>query len=230
MKKRVIVISLGGSLIVPEKTDKKFLISFKKTISKFYKTHKFIIVCGGGTIARKYIKALKAEGKSNKELSIAGIRATRMNAKFVMQIFGNKTANDLLPKNMKQVIDALPKNKVVICGALRYSPKSTSDGTASKIARKLNTEFINLTNIKGLYSANPLIYKKAKFIPEINWEKFDKMANKSKHTPGQHFVLDQEAAKIIKKHKITTYIIGPNLKNLEKLLNKKNFIGTIISG
>jgi uridylate kinase len=54
------------------------------------------------------------------------------------------------------------------------------------------------------------------------------MANKIKYHPGQHFVLDQKAAKLIKKEKIKTYILGKNLRNLDSLLNSKKFVGTSI--
>jgi uridylate kinase len=53
------------------------------------------------------------------------------------------------------------------------------------------------------------------------------MIQKLKFKPGQHFVLDQIASKIIMKKKIKTYIMG-DLKNLENFLNLKNFKGTII--
>lgn len=228
MKKRVIVLSLGGSLIIPDKIDFKFIDKFRKTIKKFYKSHKFVIVTGGGGIARKYIEALKKENKSNLELSKAGIRATRMNAKFIMQFFGNKEANDKLPTNMKQVKDNLKRNSVVICGALRYSKKSTSDTTAAKLSNYLNSPFINLTNVKGLYSTNPKTNPKAKFIPKITWNEFESIALKLKHKAGQHFVLDQSAATIIRKHKTKTYILGQNLKNLENVLKNKKFTGTLI--
>ena len=56
------------------------------------------------------------------------------------------------------------------------------------------------------------------------------MAKRIPYKPGQHFVLDQHAAEIIKKHKIKTYIIGPNLRNLNNLLNGKKWIGTVIWG
>ena len=227
--KRVVVISLGGSLIVPKKIDHKFLENFKKVIRKNYRNYKFVIVCGGGTIARKYISALKKEGKNHKEISMAGIRATRMNAKFMIQFFG-KEANDTLPKSMKEVKNNLSKNKIVFCGALRYAEKETSDGTAAKLANYLKTTFINLTNVKGLYTANPKTNKNAKFIPKTDWKSFEKRALKIKYKPGQHFVLDQHAATIIKRNKTKTYIIGENLSNLDKLLNNKNFTGTIIEG
>ena len=227
MKK--IVISLGGSLIVPDKIDFKFLENLKKTIREHYSTHKFIVVCGGGSIARKYIEALKKEGKSKYELSQAGIRVTRMNAIFMTQFFG-KEANDALPKDMREVKNNILKNSVVICGALRFSENSTSDTTAAKLAHYLKTDFINITNVNGLFTKDPNKFKDAKFIPKVSWKEFEKMALKSKYSPGQHFVLDQSAAVIIKKYKISTYITGKNLKNLEKILKNKKFEGTIING
>src|SRR3989338_8961002 len=129
MKKEVVVISLGGSIISPEKRNPLYLNKFKKKISGFYKKYKFIIVCGGGSIARNYINVLKSSKASEKEISLAGINATRMNAGFLMQLFG-KTANDTLPRDMQHVKTNLMKNNLVICGALRYTPRATSDTTA----------------------------------------------------------------------------------------------------
>ena len=87
-----------------------------------------------------------------------------------------------------------------------------------------------MTNVDGLYTDNPFTNKKAKFIPSINWKNFEKMAIKIKFKAGQNFVLDQNAAVIIKKHKIKTYIIGPKLENLSKVLQEKKFKGTTIGG
>lgn len=227
MKKEIIVISLGGSLIVPEIVNPKFLEKFKKTLRNLYKTHKFVVVCGGGTIARKYIAILKEDHQSNKSLSIAGIRATRENARFMMQFFG-RDANDYLPKNMKEVKSHLKKNSTVFCGALRYSRKATSDATAVKLAHFLKTYFINITDVDGLYTKNPIKFKDAKLISKISWREFEKMALKSKYAPGQHFVLDQNAATLIRKYKIQTYIMGKDLFNLEKILKGRSFEGTLI--
>ncbi len=227
--KKTWVISLGGSTIIPEEINFNFLDKFKKTLKKHSGKNRFVIVCGGGSIARKYIKALKEQGKNEKEQSLAGIRATRMNALFMMQLFG-KEANDYLPKDMKDVKDLLKKNNFVFCGALRYAPDETSDGTAAKLAKILYSDFINITNIKGLFSDNPLKNKKARFIPKISWKEFEKMALKIPYKPGQHFVLDQNASTIIRENKIRTYIIGNEVKNLDCLLRGKRFTGTTIEG
>ena len=73
----------------------------------------------------------------------------------------------------------------------------------------------------GLHDKNPKEFKNAKFIPEISWKGLYKMANQKEFKPGQHFVIDQTASKIIMESKITTYIIGKNLKQLDNLLNGK---------
>ena len=56
MKKKVIVLSLGGSQIIPKDVNVKYLKKFKDIIKKHTKKYKFVIVCGGGSIARKYIQ------------------------------------------------------------------------------------------------------------------------------------------------------------------------------
>lgn len=226
--KKVIVLSLGGSLIVPNEIDIKFLEKFRQVIKKHESKYKFVIVCGGGIIARKYIKALREKGKSEYLQSMAGIAITRLNARFMTYFFG-RDASSGIPHNMEEVKNLMGKNNIVFCGALRYAERETSDGTAAKIARFLGTEFINLTAVDGLYTSNPLTHINAKFIPKISWENFLKRANKIKYRPGQHFVLDQEAAETIFKYKIKTYIIGKNLTNLDNLLSEKKFKGTVIS-
>lgn len=213
--------------MIPDEINYSFLHKFKQTLKKNERTHKFVIVCGGGIIARKYIAALNHEHKNEYEVSQAGIRATRMNALFLMQFFG-KNANSTLPLDMKEVKSELKKNKVVICGALRFTPHSTSDSTAAKLAHYLKSEFINMTNVRGLYTDNPLTNKKAKFIPKISWKEFESRANTISFKAGQHFVLDQKASTIIRKYRIRTYIIGSNLENLTKILKNKRFTGTLI--
>jgi len=228
--KKIIVLSLGGSLIVPGKIDDEFLRGFKKVLLKHTKKYKFVVVCGGGSVARIYINGLGNQNIRNKDYlqSLLGVASTRINARFMTYFFG-KEANKGIPHDMKEVKSLLRKNSVVFCGALRYAKNQTSDSTAAKLARYFNSEFINLTNIKGLFDKNPRKYKNAKFIPEISHKDFLKMAKAIEFKPGQHFVLDQTAAKIIYKYKINTTILGSKLENLDNYLRDRHFVGTIIN-
>lgn len=225
--KGVKVISLGGSIIIPENKNDFFLHKFKQVLKESYAKYKFVLACGGGSVARAYQTVLGHEHRNYKELSLAGIRATRMNAALVMQLFG-KEANDTLPRSMKEVKNELSKNKLVVCGSLRYADNETSDSTAAKLADYLGAEFINITNVAGLFTKDPRKYHRAQLIPYENWSRFEKRAKEIHYKPGQHFVLDQKAAGRIHKKKIKTYIIGKNAHNLDKLLKGKKFKGTTI--
>ena len=239
------MISLGGSRIVPDSVDDKFLVRFKKLIDS-HPSQKFVVVTGGGSTARKYISALKKLGKGTKSQSMEGVAVTRLHAGFLARFFApldskHRTGQGfVVPRNMKKVKNLLGKNHVVFCGALRWKRRNTSDGTAARLAGFLKCPFINLTNVKGLYNSDPRTNKKARhraypssggarFIPKISWDKFLKLAKSVKFEAGQHFVLDQSAARTIKKKKIVTYIVG-SLGAIDSILRDGNFVGTEIRG
>lgn len=229
--KKVIVISLGGSLIIPKQVNYKLLKEFRQVLEKNKRKYKFVIVCGGGNVARTYIQGLDNEKIGQKEYlqSLLGISITRLNARLLTYFFG-KDANEGIPHDMNHVQTLLEKNDFVFCGALRYAKKQTSDSTSAKLANYFDTDFINLTNVNGLYDKDPKKFRSAKFIPEISHSDFLKMANKTTFKPGQHFALDKTAAKIIKNQNITTYIMGGDMANLDNFLNGRHFVGTKIGG
>ena len=229
MKKKVIVLNLGGSLIIPDEINFNFLQKFKKVILRNSKKYKFIIVCGGGSIARKYIGALRKAGLNEEFQNFSGISATRMNARFMNYLFGISPEVGI-PDTTETLKRYIKKKDIIFCGALEYKPRQTTDSTAAELARHFRTIFVTLTNVAGLYNKNPLEHKDAKLILRISWKEFCRMANKNKYEPGQHFVLDQTAAEIIMKARIPTYILGKDLKQLEAVLRDKNFKGTLIHG
>ncbi|MFH0808163.1 MAG: hypothetical protein V1888_00930 [archaeon] len=222
------VISLGGSRIVPDDVDNDFLEDFRALID-LHGDKRFVVVCGGGRTARRYMSALKKLGKKTRAQSIEGIAVTRLHAGFMARFFGT-IANEDVPMDMKRVKNLLGKNRVVFCGALRWRDKTTSDGTAAKLAGYLKCPFINLTNVRGLYSSDPRKNKKARFISKIGWEEFFRITRKVKFEAGQHFVLDLAAAREIARKKIPTYIVG-SLGSMNGILKgDKKIVGTVISG
>ena len=223
--KKTWVISLGGSRIVPDSVDDRFLTRFKELIDS-HPSHKFVVVTGGGRTARKYISALRKMGRTTKAQSMEGIAVTRLHAGFMSRFFG-KSANENLPMDMVSVKNLLRGNHIVFCGGLRWRAHNTSDGTAAKLAGFLECPFINLTNVQGLYSADPTKNKNAKFISKISWNDFLKIVRKMDYEAGQHFVLDEVAAEEIKEKKIVTYIVG-SLGAIDKIIREKKFTGTVI--
>jgi uridylate kinase len=221
MKK--VVISLGGSLVVPDKINHSYLKKFKKLITDFSKRNKVVIIVGGGSTARNYMNP-KFSTKKNSRL---GITATRLNARLVSAVFKKENS---IPIRLSEVKKDLKKSNIVICGALGYKIKCTTDGNAAQVAKLIKADYlINITNVKGLHDKDPKTNKTAKFIPKISFKDFLKITNKIKFKAGQHFVLDQFAARLIARRKIKTIIIGPSLPNLKKVLSNKKFIGSTIN-
>lgn len=224
---KTIVLSVGGSIFNPSEFNYSFMSKLKKTLSKISKKHKIVVVIGGGKTARNYIAPLRKSGMNENKASLIGIAATRLNARLFAMFFGD-IASQHVAGNMKEVKNLLSKKRIVFCGGLRFIPDNTSDGTAATLANYFKTDFINMTNVKGLYNKDPKKFRNAKFIPKISYIEFDKIVSRLKYEAGQHFVLDQHASKIIKKNNLKTYIIGPDLKNLERLVSGKKFTGTVI--
>ena len=218
------VISIGGSLIVPDKVDYNFLVELRNIINKLKRKYKIVIVTGGGRTARNYIEPLRKAGFSNEVQCLLGIKTTKLNAMLVSNFL---KANKLLPDSIIEIKHLLRRYNLVVCGSIGFKPEMTSDGDSADIARHLKAELINMTNVDGLFTRDPRKFKNARFIPEISFKDFLKIANKIKFKAGQHFVLDKSAAVIIDKYKIKTTILK-GFNNLEKCIQGKRFRGTVI--
>ncbi len=220
-----VTISVGGSLICPdEKIDYSFLKSFKKVIDSFQQQYKFAICTGGGNIARVYIAALRKQKCNKQQQDEIGILCTQLNAQLLTFYF---RLPDKIPLSIQEVIQRSKRSHIVIFGGLW--PGTTSDGTAAEIGRQLGSKlFINITNVSGLFDKNPKKYPHAKLIRKISHEDFNVQVRKIKEMPGQHFVLDRKAAQLTFQAGMRVIILG-GLENLKRVLEKKSFVGTVIS-
>ena len=222
---KTFVISLGGSLIFPDILDKKFLINFKRTIEKYIKKKcRFIIICGGGKLARNFQQvASKRKKLSNRELDWLGIKATKINARSLKSIFGNK-ANDSIITNPNSKI-TFNKNIIIAAG---WKPGWSTDYDALLLAKNLGIrEVVNISNVNYVYDKDPKKHKDAKKFEKISWQDYSKLIS-GKWKAGMNAPFDPVAAKEARKSGIKVSIIGKNLKNLENLLNGKKFNGTVI--
>ncbi len=222
---KTVVLSLGGSLIVPDKIDINFLKNFKKSIEKYIKQgYRFVIICGGGMIAREIQQtALKIEKLSSEDLDWLGIYATRLNALLMRYIFGND-AQDPIVANPNDKI-TFKKNIIIAAGWL---PGWSTDYDAVLLAKNLGVkEVVNMSNVDYVYDKDPRKHKDAKVIKKIQWENYSRLISK-KWKAGMSAPFDPIAAKEAQKSKIKVKIIGKDLKNLENLLDGNKFKGTVI--
>ncbi|MBW2204080.1 MAG: UMP kinase [Deltaproteobacteria bacterium] len=224
MEMDTLVISLGGSIIVPGEIDKVFLKKFREIILRLEQT-RFMIICGGGKVCRNYQNAAKEIADISKEdLDWIGISATRLNAELVRSIFGEE-AHQKVIHDPDEEIDG--SNRVVIGAG--FEPGSSTDLRAVQLAKRFGAvRVINMSNIDYVYSADPKKDPNAERLTEISWSEFRKLVG-NEWEPGLNMPFDPIASREGEELGLEVIIIGNDIDNLEKLLKGGAFKGTTIS-
>jgi len=222
-----IIISLGGSLIVPEEIDIAFLEGFKEIILREVQAGKrFVIITGGGKICRKYQDAARALGDlSSSDLDWLGIHSTRFNAEFTKILFGELAEE-------KIIIDPMSFSgfeKPILLGA-GYKPGFSTDWDAVEIAKRSGAKkIINLSNIDFVYESDPRKNPNAKKFEKISWADYIALIPKD-WDPGLNSPFDPVASRDARDAGIEVAIMnGKNLENFEAYLSGNSFTGTVIS-
>ncbi len=228
-KKERILISLGGSLLVPDEIDWQFIKHFKKFIIRhIHFGYSFILVTGGGKTARKYIEAAaKISNITDDDSDWLGIHATRMNAHFIRTVFRAHAHPRINtnPHNLEDFYDV----KEPILVAAGWRPGCSTDYDAVLLGKYLDVKrVINLSNIDYVYDKDPRKYADAKKIQKISWKEFRKIVG-DEWNPGMSAPFDPIASKLAEAENMEVAILnGDNLENMEKYLAGESFVGTII--
>lgn len=224
-----IVMSVGGSLIVPDQIDTDFLKTLKKFVNEqIAEGRRFIIIAGGGKTARRYQDAAsRVTDLTSDDLDWMGIHATRLNGHLLRTIFRDSAHREMI-KNPDDILDVPSNEKVVI--AAGYRPGSSTDLRAVQIAERVGAKkVINLSNIDYVYTEDPRINPEAKKLEDISWEDFRALIP-SDWDPGMSAPFDPIAAKEADEKNIEVAIInGTRPDALKNYLNDEEFIGTKIS-
>jgi uridylate kinase len=224
-----IVMSVGGSLIVPDAIDTNFLINFKNLIDQQITLYgrRFIVIAGGGRTARRYQEAAATVSELDPEdLDWMGIHATRLNGHLLRTVFRDM-AYPVMITNPDESSD-VPKDTSLIIAA-GYRPGASTDLRAVQIAAHRGArKLVNLSNIDYVYTADPRKNPDAEKIEDITWHDFMRLIP-TEWNPGLSSPFDPVAARAAESHDMEVSIInGGRIDELEKYLNGEAFIGTRI--
>ena len=221
--KKAIVIKFSGKVFGVENI--KILKDYARFLVKLSKTHQPIVVAGGGKIARHFISHARSSGADESSLDELGIEISRLNAKLLIYALKNK-AYPHPPTSLKEAKNAVDSGLIVVAGGLH--PGQSTNGTAALIAEKVNAvQFLNATDVKGIYDSDPNKSKKAKLFKTIELKKLRGMLVKEDSVAGGYDLMDIVALKIIERSKIKTRVIQSDIKTLEKAV-KGLAVGTEI--
>lgn len=230
MNQRTCIISLGGSLIIPDEIDWKYLKKFKELLLEYVDNGwEFIIITGGGITARKYQNAAHNidEQLTDEDKDWLGIHSTRLNAQLMRTIF-REYAYPRVNTNPHDLEDfSYCKEPIFI--AAGYRPGCSTDYDATLLAKYLGIHsIVNLSNIDYVYNKDPKKYPDAKPITSMTWKEFRDLVG-DVWEPGMNAPFDPIAAKLGEELDLEVAIMnGKNLKNLQSYLDKKPYEGTTI--
>lgn len=226
------VISVGGSLIVPDKIDTDFLASFKQLVLKrIEKGDRFILIAGGGRTCRRYQVAASAVSEiDNEEKDWLGIHSSRLNGHLLRTIF-KSLAYPKLITNYEEDLDEFETgefNEKILTGA-GWKPGWSTDYDAVLMAEKFSADsVINLSNTEYVYSEDPKVNPNAKKFENISWKDFRELVG-SEWDPGMHAPFDPIASQKADELGLKVAIMnGKNLSNLSDYFDGKEFKGTVI--
>ena len=225
----VTVISLGGSIVAPDKPDTEFLKAFYQAIVQFLEENlekKLILVTGGGAPARIYQNALKAvrDDNATSVLDWIGIRATHLNGMLVKAVLGSYAPDSLV---LDPTGDITFSGRVLVAGG--WKPGFSTDTDAVLLAKRFSAKtVINLSNTKMIYTDDPRKNPDAKPIERISWEDFRKMVG-DEWVPGKNVPFDPVASKLAQEAGLEVIAAdGRDLENTLAILEGKPFTGTLI--
>lgn len=225
-----IIISLGGSLIVPQTgIDTTLLSDLNKFIRSEIKDNpkkQFFIVSGGGYTTRHYQQAAREviqHELTRDDLDWLGLHATRLNGQLIRTIFRD-IAHRYIIKNY-EIIRKVTEPVIVAAG---WKPGWSTDYCAVLLAEDYHVPtIINMSNISKVYDKDPNKFTNAKPIDHILWKDFRTIVGDD-WSPGMHAPFDPIAAKRAEELGVKVVVMGKDFKNLENYLKGKKFIGTVI--
>ena len=246
---KIIVIKIGSSLLIDDnkKIRKKWLSEFSKDIQELLKQNKKIIIVSSGAIAMgcKKLNLSKKNLKLDKSQAVASIGQIELMNLFSETFLKFKinisqiliTLEDTEQRrralNAKRTFDNLfqlgfvpivNENDSISTLEIKYGD---NDRLASRVAQISGADsLILLSDVNGLYTQNPKIYKNAKLLKVIKDidQDIEKIATKSigEHgTGGMKTKID--AAKICQLSGCKMAIAnGLSLRPIKKIINDNN--------
>ncbi len=224
---RTTVLSLGGSLIVPDEIDTGFLKRFRELVLELAgRGDRLVICCGGGKICRRYLSAAAEISEiSHDDGDWIGIQSTKLNAELVRSVFSGNAYGKVVAHPSEKI----DTDKRIIIGA-GFEPGHSSDMGAVLLAENFGAgTVINMSNVDMVYDSDPKDNPGAEPIRETTWDAFLEIIGEE-WEPGRNTPFDPVASKKAQRLGLRVIILnGRKLDNLRSCIEGKEFTGTTIS-
>ena len=224
---KIITVSLGGSIINPGSIDKGFLKAFSELIIDHHERtqDKFIIICGGGKVARDYMNA-SPEDMPTGQKDLTGIITTWVNAQLVAAWFRSYTPSKPV-QEFYTFVNQIDQFPILIAGG--FLPGIKTDEDAALCADYFKSPYlINITNVDGVYDTDPKKNPKAKKFDHMSYKEFIELILHEDVGPGASAPFTLISTKIAERSNCRLLIVKKDIQTIKKAIEGFN-VGTEIS-
>lgn len=207
-----VILSLGGSFIYNRTKD---LSKLRDLVQNGEDS--FVIVCGGGKLARDWINFGKLLNLNEDTLHRIGIKATQLNAFIISEYLKGVHFDGDLHKP--------PIGHLIVGGG--FKPGDTTDIDAANAAIAVGAEVVfNMSKEDGVYDKDPEKFPKAKLMKNLSFDQLYGLTGNTR-TPGMNFIFDPEAAKLCESHGIKV-VVTSTFGDIKRYFKGQKLAGTII--
>jgi len=223
-----VVISLGGSVLVPDERDAQYLSRLSWLLTEMSKEFQICVVCGGGRIARYYISTGRELDFTKDELDNLGIAVTRLNATMLLLALGDEVA-PAMPRSEEEAAKLIEDGGMIVMGGTTTG--HTTDAVAARVAELVKAKrIVNATSVDAAYSADPKKFPDAERYASMTLRQLYDLVDKGVHEAGPSNVFDRLGVEIAMRAGIPIYIIdGRDLDEMENAIRGKDIKGTTVT-
>lgn len=199
-----VVVSLGGSVLVPELSQER-ISSYARVMEDISGSHTLSLVVGGGKTARNYIGVAREIGANDAMCDYMGIDVTRINARLLISAL-DEAAYPEPPTSYREAEDALADGKIPVMGGM--APGQTTDAVAAVFSEYTNADLlVYATSVDGVYTSDPGSDSDAEKLERLTPEELVEIVMQTQLSAGTNSVVDALAAKIIERSGIRTLVL-----------------------
>ncbi len=220
------VVRIGGS-IVASPPNPEMMRKYATLLRELREQgHKLVVVVGGGTVARDFIRVARDMGLNEFDQDEVAIKVSRILAQLLAMGLGDLGLGSI-PTSIDEAVQRLKSRKIVVMGGLK--PGMTTDAVAAMMADRMGAELlVKATDQNGIYPKDPRKYPDTEKIDTLSFDDLFQLFEENRHKAGIHQILDPEAVRILQKRRTKTVVVNGFKPENILLAAKGKKVGTII--
>ncbi|MDH5532651.1 MAG: UMP kinase, partial [Candidatus Bathyarchaeota archaeon] len=157
-----VVVRIGGS-VVASPPNPEIMSKYAGLLRELKEQrHELVVVVGGGSVARDFIRIAKDMGLSEFDQDEVAIGVSRLFAQLLAMKLGDLGSGSV-PTSVDEAVQELNTGKIVVMGGVR--PGMTTDAVAAMVAEQVGAELlVKATDVDGVFTRDPKKHPNAKKI------------------------------------------------------------------